>query len=104
MLYVPPTGKRVGTWSSKRARGLTPIPADPLFRLIDGAVCPSAGVSTPDAMRNAYHLVIERALIRIAMPILPGQQHFTVSVVSDPNKCNLDLSAGILSFYRKPLP
>jgi cytochrome c peroxidase len=79
-------------------------PADPLFRLIDGAVCPTANVST---MRAAYKLVIEKGLIRIPIPLLSGQQ-FTVTVASDLYGCNLDpltgIQSGFLSFYRRPLP
>jgi hypothetical protein len=82
-------------------------PADPLFRLIDGAVCPTAEVSTPDAMRGAYKLVIEKGLIRIPMPLLSGQE-FEVTVAADPYDCNTGLLTGIqtgfLSFYRRPLP
>src|SRR5262249_42868222 len=40
---------------------------DPLFRLVDGATCPSNDVSTPAARRRAYKLLLTKGLIR--MPI-----------------------------------
>jgi cytochrome c peroxidase len=68
-------------------------------------------VSTPDAMRNAYKLVIERGLIRIGLP-LPDDRQFRITHIHDPYGCNpnpvtglsADLSSGFLSFYRRPLP
>jgi cytochrome c peroxidase len=85
-------------------------PADPLFRLIDGAVCPTADVSTPAAMRKAYSLVIDKGLIRIPLPMQPEMQ-FQITKVQDPYGCNTDprtglvgTKGGFLSFYRRPLP
>jgi hypothetical protein len=42
---------------------------DPIFRLVDGATCPSDNVSTPQAKREAYKLLIDKGLIRIGLPI-----------------------------------
>src|SRR4029077_17832381 len=38
---------------------------DPLFRLVDGATCPSDDVSTHQAKRTAYNLLLAKGLIRI---------------------------------------
>src|SRR3954467_7037626 len=40
---------------------------DPIFRTVDGANCPSADVSTLAARRNAYSLLLNKGLIRIAI-------------------------------------
>src|SRR5215469_5032800 len=50
---------------------------DPLFRLVDGATCPSDDVSTPAARQKAYQLLIDKGLIRIGLAI-PSNPKFTV--------------------------
>ncbi len=84
--------------------------ADPIFRLVDGATCPSDDVSTPAAKLNAYKLLIEKGLIRIGLPIPTGTQ-FEVTAVDDPYHCNTNPvtgltspTTGIVSTYRRPLP
>src|SRR5580692_4036726 len=42
---------------------------DPLFRLVDGANCPTADVSTLDERREAYSLLLSRGLIRIGIAV-----------------------------------
>jgi cytochrome c peroxidase len=83
---------------------------DPIFRLVDGATCPTDNVSTPGAKAQAYKLLTERGLIRIGLPLPAGVQ-FTVDVVSDPYNCNTNpvtgltsTTTGIISTYRRPLP
>jgi cytochrome c peroxidase len=85
---------------------------DPLFRLVDGATCPTAKVSTPGAKRQAYKLLIEKGLIRIGLPLpqAPNLQ-FEVTSVDDPYNCTTnpatgltDKTTGIVSVYRRPLP
>jgi cytochrome c peroxidase len=83
---------------------------DPLFRLVDGATCPSDDVSTPAAQQKAYQLLIDKGLIRIGLAI-PSNAKFTVSVLSDPYGCNTNPTtgltsptSGIVSVYRRPLP
>jgi hypothetical protein len=83
---------------------------DPLFRLVDGATCPSDDVSTPQAKRKAYSLLLDKGLIRIALPMPSGAQ-FQILSVSDPYDCNTNpttgltsSSTGIVSIYRRPLP
>jgi cytochrome c peroxidase len=83
---------------------------DPLFRLFDGATCPSDDVSTPQARRTAYSLLLDKGLIRIGLP-MPAAAQFQILEVSDPYDCNTNPStgltspaAGIVSVYRRPLP
>jgi cytochrome c peroxidase len=83
---------------------------DPLFRLVDGATCPSDDVSTPQAKRRAYSLLLDKGLIRIGLP-MPAPAQFQILEVSDPYDCNTNPStgltsptAGIVSVYRRPLP
>src|SRR5262245_627146 len=83
---------------------------DPLFRLVDGATCPSDDVSSPDARQKAYQLLMDKGLIRIGLAI-PSDAKFTVTVLSDPYGCNTDpttgltsRTSGIVSVYRRPLP
>jgi hypothetical protein len=42
---------------------------DPIFRLVDGATCPSDDVSTVRAKRQAYKLLLDKGLIRIGLAI-----------------------------------
>lgn len=83
---------------------------DPIFRLVDGATCPSDNVSTPQAKREAYKLLIDKGLIRIGLAIPAGAQ-FEVTAVKDPYNCNTNpvtgltsKTSGIVSVYRRPLP
>jgi cytochrome c peroxidase len=87
---------------------------DPIFRLVDGATCPSDDVSTVRARRKAYKLLTEKGLIRIGLAI-PAVAEFTVTVLDDPYGCNTNPDTGIvrqtptqtigvLSMYRRPLP
>jgi len=85
---------------------------DPIFRLVDGATCPSDDVSTYAAKRKAYKLLIEKGLIRIGLPI-PTAAQFTVAIApgDDLYNCNTNPvtgltspTTGIVSTYRRPLP
>ena len=89
----------------------------PLFRSVDGAVCPSADVSTLQSRVSAYSLVLSKGLIRVFLP-LPSQPTLQYSVigVQDPYDCTTSPtygltsygptqpSQGIVSVYRRPLP
>lgn len=84
--------------------------SDPLFRLVDGATCPSDDVSTPAAQEKAYQLLIEKGLIRIGLAI-PANAQFAIVAVNDPYGCNTNPvtgltspTSGIVSVYRRPLP
>ncbi len=88
---------------------------DPLFRLIDGATCPSDDVSTPRAKRKAYSLLLEKGLIRNGIA-LPSPRQFEIVDVTDPYNCTANSTTGLsaipttstttgtVSLYRRPLP
>ena len=73
---------------------------DPLFRPVDGAVSPNADVSTLEARRAAYALLLSRGLIRVGLPF-PGNADFDLIAVKDPYGY---ASASELSLFRRPLP
>jgi cytochrome c peroxidase len=84
--------------------------ADPIFRLVDGATCPSNDVSSISAKRQSYRLLLNKGLIRVGLP-MPANTQFEVVSVDDPYNCNTDASTGltspttgIVSVYRRPLP
>lgn len=73
---------------------------DPIFALVDGAVSPLADVSSVEARRSAYAMLLNRGLIRIGMPI-PANAQFRLTAVDDPYGY---ASAHELSLFRRPLP
>ena len=73
---------------------------DPLFMPIDAANSPTADFSTVEARRNAYSLLLNKALIRMHMA-LPANAEFTMEQVDDPYG---HASAAELSLFRRPLP
>jgi cytochrome c peroxidase len=84
---------------------------DPLFRLVDGATCPSDDVSTHRAKRKAYRLLLEKGLIRIGLPMPSAGLEFQISDVNDPYGCTTNPTTGLtgsttgtVSVYRRPLP
>jgi cytochrome c peroxidase len=94
---------------------LTRAPAPPIFRLVDGATCPSDDVSSLDKKEQAYRLLLNKGLIRIGLPIPTNlNPAFQISVVIDVDNCNTNPSTntdpvtglpnGIVSIYRRPLP
>jgi len=83
---------------------------DPLFRRFDGAVCPTADVSTPAALQTAYSLLLSRGLIRVGLAI-PSGAEFSIPNVVDPYNCTtspttglVSPTSGMVSLYRRPLP
>lgn len=82
----------------------------PIFRPVDGAVCPTADFTTLEARREAYHLLLDRGLIRIAIA-MPAVAQFSITSVVDAYGCNTNPAtgltsptSGIVSTYRRPLP
>jgi len=73
---------------------------DPLFQPHDAAVSPRADVTTVEARRRAYALLLERGLIRVGLP-MPAQAEFELAEVHDPYDF---ASAAELSLFRRPLP
>ena len=59
-------------------------PNDPLFRLVDGATCPSDNVATPAARQKAYALLLGKGLIRIGLPLPAQGLQFRVVDVGRP--------------------
>jgi cytochrome c peroxidase len=75
---------------------------DPLFRPVDGANCPSADVSTVEARREAYSLLLAKGLIRVSISVPPNAQ-FSITQIQDPQSCP-QTTAGNPALYRRPLP
>ena len=73
---------------------------DPIFRTNDGSGCPTQDVSTVDARRSAYSLLLNKGLIRIEQQV-PANAEFTVLNNDNPYGCN---STSAISAYRRPLP
>lgn len=96
--------------ASVRARFDASGGTDPIFRLVDGATCPSKDVSSAAAKRDAYSLLLNKGLIRVGLPV-PANAQFQVVSVNDPYQCNsvpatglTSSTTGIVSIYRRPLP
>jgi len=111
--HQPQNGWTISAASAKaRFYATNPPGQDPLFRLVDGATCPSDDVSTLDAKRQAYSLLINKALIRIGIKLPPAPKlEFAVTAVQDPYNCTTNPvtgltspTTGIVSMYRRPLP
>lgn len=75
---------------------------DPVFRPVDGANCPSADVSTYQARKSAYSLLMNKGLIRISLPV-PSTAAFAITQIQDPYSC-AQTTAAQPAMYRRPLP
>lgn len=73
---------------------------DPIFRTVDGSNSPEADVSTVQARRRAYSMLLNKGVIRIGLPI-PAGAEFALVAVDDPYRY---ASAAELSLFRRPLP
>src|SRR5262249_19654848 len=73
---------------------------DPLFLDNDGSVSPNADVSSKDARKAAFALLLSKALIRVGLP-MPNHAEFDLVDVDDPYGY---ASAKELSVFRRPLP
>jgi hypothetical protein len=73
---------------------------DPIFRLNDGSNSADADVSTVDARRSAYSMLLTKGLIRVGIGI-PDDAEFELIDVDDPYQF---ASAAELSLFRRPLP
>jgi cytochrome c peroxidase len=112
--HEPQTGWSVSA-ASGQARFNASQGSDPIFRLVDGATCPTNDVSTVTAQQTAYSLLLNKGLIRIGLPVPTNAEYQIVSVV-DPYGCNTNPftgltnygyngpTTGIVSVYRRPLP
>jgi cytochrome c peroxidase len=107
--HQPETGWTVSA-QSVQDRFNSSSGADPIFRRVDGATCPTDDVSSFDKKLQAYSLLLSKGLIRIGLPI-PANPEFQITDVKDPYNCNtnpatglLSPTSGIVSIYRRPLP
>ncbi len=73
---------------------------DPIFRTNDGSNSPDADVSTKEARRQAYSMLLTKGLIRVGIGI-PDNAEFTLQAVDDPYGF---ASSHELSLFRRPLP
>ena len=71
-----------------------------IFRTNDGSNSPEADVSTLEARRSAYSMLLTRGLIRVSMPV-PATAEFELIAVDDPYGHS---SAADVSMFRRPLP
>lgn len=71
-----------------------------VFRTNDGASSPLADVSTLEARREAYNMLLTKGLIRVGIGIPDGAE-FELTAVDDPYGY---ASANELSLFRRPLP
>ncbi len=109
--HQPQTGWTVSA-ASVQARFDASLGSDPIFRLVDGATCPTDNVKSLGTKRQAYKLLLDKGLIRIGLPMPPpGMLQFEVLNVDDPYNCNTNPAtgltsptAGTVSVYRRPLP
>lgn len=99
--HVPSQGWSV-TPPDLAMRFLSTLGKDPIFRPVDGAVCPSAKVSTLLDRVSAYRLLLKKGLIRISLPV-PNGAEFSIIAIRDPYSCP-ETTYHDLALYRRPLP
>jgi len=73
---------------------------DPIFRTNDGSNSPAAEVSSVEARRSAYSMLLTKGLIRVGIGV-PSTAEFELIDVDDPYGY---ASASELSLFRRPLP
>jgi cytochrome c peroxidase len=107
--HQPQNGWTVSA-ASVQARFYASFGDDPIFRLVDGATCPTEDISSIEAKHQAYSLLLSKGLIRIGLPV-PAAPQFRITSVEDPYNCNTNpatgltsTTTGIVSVYRRPLP
>lgn len=74
---------------------------EPIFRRNDGSNYESADLSTIDSRKDAFSLLLSRALIRVVLKV-PMDAEFDIVEVDDPYSCGALLDEPAL--YRRPLP
>jgi cytochrome c peroxidase len=85
-----------------RARFESTAGLDPIFRTNDGSNSPWADVTTLEARRSAYSMLLSKGLIRVGIGIPTNPDcEFTLDAVDDPYGY---ASAAELSLFRRPLP
>ena len=77
---------------------------DPIFRTNDGSNSPLADVSTVEARRAAYSMLLRKGLIRVGLSI-PADAEFELVAVRDPyGYAGRNAKGDELSLFRRPLP
>ena len=74
---------------------------DPLFNSVDGSNCGENSPSTFAEAKQAYRLLLDKALIRVKFAI-PANAEFQLAATDDPYNCQS--IAGAISVYRRVLP
>src|SRR5438046_1339324 len=97
--HQPSTGWTI-TPATVQARFDATGGTDPIFRTNDGSTSPNADVSTLEARRAAYSMLLSKGLIRVGIGI-PANAEFELIAVDDPYGY---ASASDLSLFRRPLP
>lgn len=97
--HVPATGWTVSP-AEIQERFKNTDGLDPIFRTNDGSNSPLADVSTLEARRSAYSMLLSKGLIRVGIGI-PAGAEFTLADVDDPYGF---ASSTELSLFRRPLP
>src|SRR6266567_8587000 len=99
--HQPSTGWTV-TPANVQARFDATGGTDPIFRTNDGSNSPDADVSTLEARRAAYSMLLSKGLIRVGIAVPTGADvEFVLDAVDDPYDY---ASAKELSLFRRPLP
>jgi hypothetical protein len=77
---------------------------DPIFRLNDGSNSPLADISTLEARRAAYTMLLSKGLIRVGLAV-PANAEFELVAVNDPyGYAGRNPNGNQLSLFRRPLP
>jgi len=97
--HAPLDGMSI-TPASLRARFDASSGFDPIFRTNDGSNSPRADVSTIDARRAAFSMLLSRGVIRVEMSV-PAGAEFVVEAVDDPYGF---ADPTRLSLFRRPPP
>jgi hypothetical protein len=97
--HVPSSGWTI-TPAELRVRFQATRGLDPIFRTNDGSNSPLIDVSTIEARRTAYSMLLSKGVIRIGLPI-PAGAEFDLVDVDDPYGF---ATANELSLFRRPIP
>src|SRR5262249_25457823 len=75
---------------------------DPIFRPNDGANSPRADVSTREARRRAYSMLIAKGVFRVGLPV-PANAEFVLADAADPyGYAGRNDDGNQLSLFRRP--
>ena len=83
-----------------QARFANSAGTDPVFRTNDGSNSPQVDVSSLAARKRAYSMLLNKAVIRVGLPI-PANAEFSLYAVDDPYGYASPIE---LSLFRRPLP